>query len=86
MLVVVVAVFFTGGFYVSRLLSLATTTPPWLLRLVKVPTNFDLYLGYFHLFYFYQAFSSKFYRECNSFEWAFFTHRRFLPDTPSPQF
>ena len=29
---------------------------------------------------------SQFYCECYRFEWVFFTHRRFLPYTPSPHF
>ena len=57
MLVVVVVVFLTGGFYVSGLLFLATGTPPWLLRPVKAFTSSELYPGYFRLLYFRQAFS-----------------------------
>ena len=30
------------------------------------------------------TFPSHFYRECYGFDWAFFTHRRFLPYIPSP--
>ena len=42
-------------------------SPP---ALRSTPTTFDC------LFFF-------IYRECYGFEWAFFTHRRFLPYTPS---
>ena len=65
---------------------LATGTPPWLLRPVKASTSSELYPGYFRLLYFCQAFPSQFYRECYGFEWAFFTHRHFLPYAPSPIF
>ena len=85
-LVVVVVVFLTVDFYVSELLFLATGTPPCLLRPVKASTSSELYPGYFWLLYFCQAFSSHFYREHYGFEWAFFTHRRFLPYAPSPTF
>ena len=84
--VVVVVVFLTGDFYISGLLFLATGAPPWLLRPVKASTSTELYPGYFRLLYFCQAFSSQFYRERYGFEWAFFTHRRFLPCFPSPHF
>ena len=60
MLVVVVVVFLTGGFYVSGLLFLATGTPPWLLRPVKAFTSSVLYPGYFRLLYFCQAFRNSF--------------------------
>ena len=86
MLVVVVVFYLTGAFYVSGLLFLATGTPPWLLRPVKASTSSELYPGYFWLLYFCQVFSSHFYRERYGFEWAFFTHRRFLPYAPSPTF
>ena len=58
--------------------------PPWLLRALKAYTSSELYPGYFRLLYFCQAFPSHFYRERYSFERAFFTHRCFLPCTPSP--
>ena len=45
-------------------------SPP---ALSSTPTTFDC------LFFF-------IYRECYGFEWAFFTHRRFLPYTPSRHF
>ena len=45
-------------------------SPP---ALSSTPTTFDC------LFFF-------IYRECYGFEWAFFTHRRFLPYTPSQHF
>ena len=63
MLVVVVVVFLTGGFYVSGLLFHATGTPPWLFRSVKASTSSELYPGYFRLLCFCQAFPSQFYRE-----------------------
>ena len=78
--------YLTGGFYVSELLFLATSTPPWFLRPIKASTSSELYPGYFRLLYFCQAFPSQLYRECYGFERAFFTHRRFLPWTPSPHF
>ena len=78
MLVVVVLVFLTGGFYVSGLLFLATGTPLWLLRPVKASTSSELYPGYFLLLYFCQVFWSHFYRERYGFERAFFTHRYFF--------
>ena len=53
MVVVVVVFYVTGGFYISRLLFLATGTLPWLLRPVKVSTGSELYPGYFRLLYFY---------------------------------
>ena len=56
--VVVAVVFLTGGFYVSRLLFLATGTPPWLLRPVKASASSELYPGYFRLLCFCQVFSS----------------------------
>ena len=86
LVVVVVVAFLTGDFYISELLFLATSTPPWLLRPVKASTSSELYREYFRLLYFCQAFSSQFYRERYGFEWAFFTHRRFLPCTPFPHF
>ena len=52
MLVVVVVVFFTGGFYVSGLLFLATSTPPSLFRPVKASSSSEFYPGYFRLLYF----------------------------------
>ena len=85
-MLVVVVVFLTGGFYISGLLFLATGTPPWLLRPVKASTSSELYPGYFQLLYFCQAFPSQFYRGHYSFEWEFFIHRRFLPYAPSPTF
>ena len=85
-MLVAVVVFLNGGFYVSGLLFLAIGTPPWLLRPVKASISSELYHGYFRLLYFCQAFSSHFYRERYGFEWAFFTHRRFLPYAPSPTF
>ena len=45
-------------------------SPP---ALSSTPTTFDC------LFFF-------IYRKCYGFEWAFFTHRRFLPHTPSRHF
>ena len=57
LVVVVVVVFLTGGFYVSGLLFYATSTPPHLLRPVKASTGSELYPGCFRLLYFYQAFS-----------------------------
>ena len=57
MLVVVVVVFLTGGFYVSGLLFHATGTPPHLIRPVKASSGSDLYPGCFRLLYFCQAFS-----------------------------
>ena len=86
MLVVVAVFYLTGGFYVSGLLFLATGTPLWLLRPVKTSSSSELYPGCFRLLYFCQAFSSQFYRERYGFEWAFFTHKHFLPCTPSPHF
>ena len=56
--VVVAVIFLTGGFYVSRLLFLATSTPPWLLRHVNASASSELYPGYFWLLYFFQVFSS----------------------------
>ena len=55
--VVVVVVFVTGGFYVSRLLFLATGTSPWLHRPVKASNSSELYPGYFRLLYFLPGFS-----------------------------
>ena len=79
--------YLTGDFYVSKLVSYATGTPPWLLRSVKASTSFELYPGYFRLLYFFQAFSSQPYHERYGFKSAFFTHRRcFLPCTPSQHF
>ena len=72
--------------FISRLLFHVTDTPPWLLRPVKASTSSELYPGYFRLLYFCQAFPSQLYRERYGFEWAFFTHRRFLPYAPSPTF
>ena len=85
-MLVVVVVFLTGGFYISGLLFLATGTPPWLLRPVKASTSAQLYPGYFRLFYFCQAFPSQFYRERYGSEWGIFTRRRFLPYAPSATF
>ena len=48
-MLVVVVVFLTGGFYISGLLFLATGTPPWLLRPVKASTSSELYPDYFRL-------------------------------------
>ena len=62
-MLVVVVVFLTGGFYISGLLFLATGTPPWLLQSVNASTSSELYPGYFLLLYFCQAFPSQFYRE-----------------------
>ena len=63
--------------FVSRLLYHVTGTAPWLLRpppaLSSTPTTFDC------LFFI-------IYRERYGFEWAFFTHRCFLPYTPSQHF
>ena len=53
---------------------------------MKASTRSELYPGYFWLLYFCQVFSSQFYRERYSFEWACFTRRRFLPYAPSPTF
>ena len=82
-MLVVVAVYLTRGFYVSGLLFLATGTPPWLLRPVKASTSSEVYPGYFQLLYFCQAFPSQSYRERYGF-WvcifnpqAFFTLRSF---------
>ena len=86
MLVVVVVVLLNGGFHISGLLFLATATPPWFLKPVQVSTSSELYLGYFRLFYFCQAFSSQFYRECYGFGWALLIRRRFLPYALSPTF
>ena len=86
MLVVVVVFYLTGGFYVSGLLFLAAGTPPWLLRPVKASIISELYPGCFWLLCICQAFPSQFYRERYDFEWAFFTHRRFSPCTPSARF
>ena len=55
----------------------ATNTPPWVLRPVKVSTSSELYPGCFRLLYFCQAFPSQFFRERYGFERTFFTHRRF---------
>ena len=67
-MLVVVVVFLTRGFYISGLLFLATGTPPWLLRPVKASTSSELYPGYFQLLYFCQAFPSQFYRGLYGFE------------------
>ena len=83
---VVIVFYLTGGFYISGLLFLATSTPPWLLRPVKASTSSELYPGCFSLLYFSQAFPSQLYRERYSLEWAFFTRRSFLPYAPSPTF
>ena len=66
-------------FHVSELLF-------WLHRPVNASTSSELYPGYFRLLYFCQAFPSQFYREHYGFEWAFFTHRRFLNYAPSLHF
>ena len=84
--VVVVVVFLTGGFYVSGLFFLATGTLPLLVRPVKASTSPELYPDDFRLLYFSQAFPSQFYRERYGFEWAFFTHRHFVPYAPLPIF
>ena len=60
--------YLTGGFYFSGLLFLATGTPPWFLRSVKVSNSSELCPGYFRLLYFCQAFPSHFYRERYAFE------------------
>ena len=86
MLVVVVVVFLTGGFYVSGLLFHATGTPPWLFRSVKASTSSELYPGYFRLLCFCQAFPSQFYHERYGFERTFFTHRRFFTLQSFPTF
>ena len=86
MLVVVVVLFLTGGFYISGLLFLATDTSPWFLRHVKASISFELYPGYFRLPYFCHAFRHRLYRKRYGFEWAFFTRRRFLLYAPSPIF
>ena len=52
MLVVVAVAFLNRDFNVSGLLFLAIGTPPWLPRRVKASTSFELYSGYFRLFYF----------------------------------
>ena len=78
--------FYTGGFYISGILFLATGTPPWLLRPVKASTSSELYPGYFRLLYFCQVFSSQFYRKRYGFEWAFFIRKRFLPYAPFSHF
>ena len=78
--------YLTGGFYFSGLLFLATGTPPWFLRSVKVSNSSELCPGYFRLLYFCQAFPSHFYRERYAFERAFFTYRRFLKCVSSPHF
>ena len=74
----VVAVFFTGGFYFSELLFLATGTPRWLLRPVKASTSSELRPGHFQLLYICQVFLSHIYRERYNFEQAFFTNRSFF--------
>ena len=60
LVVVAVVAFVTGGFCVSRILFLASGTPPWLLRPMKASTSSKLYSGYFRLLYFCQAFASHF--------------------------
>ena len=57
-----------------------------LLRPVNASTGTELHPGYFRLLYFCQTFPWQFYHERYGFEWAFFTHRRFLPYAPSPTF
>ena len=65
---------------ISRLLCHVTGTPPWLLRPMKVSTSSELYPDYFRLPFLFH------YRERYRFEWAFFTHRGFLPSAPSRHF
>ena len=67
-------------FFIFRLLYHATGTPTWFLRLVKASTSSELYLGYFRLPLLF------IFRERYGFQWAFFTHRRFLPYAPFPTF
>ena len=66
--------------FISRLPCHFTGTPPWLLRPVKASTSSELYPNYFDCLLCFN------YYERYGFEWAFFTHRHFLPYAPSPTF
>ena len=60
MLVILVVVFFTGGFYVSGLLFLTTDTPLWLLRPWRLPTALSSTLATFGCFTFTRLFRHSF--------------------------
>ena len=74
------------SFFVSGLLFLTTSIPPWLLRSLKASTSSELCPGYFQLLYFCQAFPSHFYRERYGFVWAFFYPQTFFTLRSFPTF
>ena len=79
MVVVVVVVFLTRGFYISGLLFLATGTPPCLLRSVKASTSLSSTLATFGCFTFARLFRHSFTASATVLSGRFFTHRCFLP-------
>ena len=83
----VVVIFPHWRFFTSELLFYATNTQPWFLRPIKVSTSSKLYSDCFQLHTF-----ASFSVSCLSHFTAsatilmFFTHKRFIPRTPSPHF
>ena len=65
---------------ISRLPYHVTDTPPWFLRTVKASTSSDSTPTTFDWLFFF------IYPRRYGFEWAFFTHRCFLPYAPSQHF
>ena len=82
-----VVVFLTGGFYLSGLLFLATSTPPWLLRPVKASTSSELYtLATFGCFTFARFFRHIFTASATVLSGHFLPTDVSFPCAPSPHF
>ena len=73
-------------FFISKLLSYATTILLSLFRSVETSTLSEFYFDYFWLLSFAMFFYTSFYAEQYRFEQASFTHSCILPCTPFPHF